>query len=504
MAITRVELPTIAELAADYCEDMRRLKIRAGIANPNVAPGSETAMTGEATASVAFQLHAEIAATQDATMEDSANGDDLIRLAKIKRDMDPRLGAGAQGNVTVSCTGAVTYPKDLECKAADGLRYKVVTSMARTNGQPLPVTGIDTGKRTDKLPGAVMTWSSPPAGSATTAVVDASGLNNGIDPDNDARLRARLLDSIRHPGASGSWAHYVEWAEQNMAVEKAFCVPAPSGPGTVRVIYTVVADKDNLTGAYTREGSTALTAAVALNVVAQDPEHADVPTTTVADSETTLYLRIKCPLAVEDGGPGGGWIDGLSTRWPSPVAPYTTVSHLNAPPTVPTAIQVDCLDAGANPPLVDAHITIWSTSAKKFVHGQILSATLVAGNVYNLVLHEPIDTSIITTDDPISPDAESMDDYGDTIARAFGSLGPGELTTNALLLPRSARHPLATESWNSMLTSVHVGMLPIEHPEVTHVTCDVPTLPALPAPPATVNDPPGILVLGKLAIYKKN
>lgn len=503
MAITRVELPTIAGLATDWCEDVKRLKIRAGIANPNVAPGSETAVTGEATASLAFQLHAEIAATQDATMADSAVGDDLTRLAKIQRDMDPRLGAGAQGNVEVSCTGAVTYPKDLECRAADGLRYKVVTSMARTNGQPLPVIGIDTGARTNKLPAVIMTWSSPPAGSATTAVVDASGLNNGIDPDNDERLRARLLDSIRHPGASGSWAHYVEWAEANMAVEKAFCVPAPSGPGTVRVVYTITASKDNTTGAYTREGSVALTNAVALNVVAQDPEHADVVTTTVSDSAVDVNLRIKCPLAVEDGGPGGGWLDGLSKRWPDPVSPYTSATRLNAAPTTPTVIQVDIL-AGGSVPKLDAHIAIWSNSAKKFVHARVLSNSFVGGTTYTLTLYEPIDTSILTTDDAISPDSESLDDYGATLAAQFGSLGPGELTTDALLLPRSARHPITTESWNSMFTSVHVGALSIEHPEITHVTCDLPTLPAMPGAAATVNDPPGILVLGRLAIYKKN
>lgn len=504
MAITRVELPTIAELAADYCEDMRRLKIRAGIANPNVAPGSETAMTGEATASVAFQCHAEIAATQDATMEDSAVGDDLIRLAKIKRDMDPRLGAGAQGNVTVSCTGAVVYPVNLEGRTADGLRYRVVTSMARTNGQPLPVIGIDTGTRTNKLAGAVMTWSSPPAGSATTAVVDPSGLNNGIDPDNDSRLRARLLDAIRHPGASGSWAHYAQWAEEDMAVEKAFIYCAPSGPGTVRVAYTIAADKDNLTGAYTREGSVALTNAVALNVVANDPEHADVLTTTVQDTEIDVNLRIKCPLAIEDGGSGGGWLDGVSTRWPAPVSPYTVASHLNAAPTTPTVIQVDCVNAGTNPPLADAHIAIWSNSAKKFVHARILTVTFVAGNVYNLDLYEPIDTSIVTTDDVISPDSDSLDDYGETLAQQFGALGPGELTTTAALLPRSARHPSTSEDWNSMFTSVHVGALSIEHPEITHVTCDLPTLPSMPTAPATVNDAPKILVLGRLAIYKKN
>jgi uncharacterized phage protein gp47/JayE len=503
MAITRVTLPTIAQLADQYKEDVRRLKIRAVISNPNVAPGSETAIKAEAAASLAFQLYAQIAATQDATMPDTAIGDDLARLALVWRGMNPSLGAGAQGYVVADCVGVVVYPKDLECRSVDGLRYKVVSSTAAVAGTLIPVIGIDTGKRTDKAAATVMTWSSPPAGSNTTAVVGPSGLTNGTDPDDDARLRARFTSSLRHPGASGSWAHYVEWAEANAAVEKAYCYPAIQGPSTVHVAYTVVADRDNLTGAYTREGSVALTGAVALAVVGSDPEHADVTTTTVADENVDVVLKATLPLPIWDGGPGGGWLDGdtgTGPHWPAcwTAAPYATAITAI---TSQTLINVNVLDA-SNIPLVDAQIAFWSNTDKEFVHAKVKTVTLVAGTTYTIELYSAIDTSKLAVGDYVSPDAENLDDYGETIAAQFGGLGPGEKTSSANLLPRSYRHPLPSEEWPSQFTSTHVGKLSIEHPEITHISVMTPSLPKAPTVAAAVTDPPNILVLGKLAIYK--
>lgn len=499
MAETRMTLPTLEQLRDAYINDVRRLKVRAGIVRPNVAEGSETWVRGEAVAATALTIMAREVALQDATMPDSATGDDLTRLAMVWRGIERSNGAGASGNVTASCTGTVVYSIGQQCTSQDGLRYEVTTTTIATTGTAIPVRAIDTGSRTDKAAGTVLTWSSPPIGSDTTCVVGASGLTNGADADTDAKLRQRLQDALRHPAASGSWSHYAQWAEEaSAAVEKAFVYCAPQGPGTVHVAVTVEADADN---AYTREANATLLNEVALAIVAESPEHADVLTTTVTDVDTTVVLRITAPEHRADGGLGGGWVDPVAFRWPNYYSSggyYAT--RLTVAPSIGTVIRVDVLDP-LNLPIAESHIAIWSTSQKKFYHSRVKSSTNVAGNVYDVVLYDAIDTTAIASGDYVSPDLERIDDYGALLASVFAGLGPGELTSSASLLPRAYRHPLQQEAWNSSFTSVHVGKLSIDYPEVTHVSVITPSLPASPAVASAVTNPPNILVLGKFAIY---
>ncbi|MFA4900977.1 MAG: baseplate J/gp47 family protein [Brevundimonas sp.] len=498
MAITRYEPPSIADLRDRACNDVRRGKQLVGIAKPNVAPGSEVWVRFDALSSLVFELHAKNAALQDATMPDKATGDDLLRLCAI-RGILPSKGAGAQGNGIADCIGYCTYPANLECTDQAGIRYTVVSSVYATAGDPIPLVGADVGKRTDKPVGTVLTWTSPPAGSAATVKVGPGGLTNGTDADNDSSMRRKLYDRLRHPGQSGSWAHYVQWAEGNAGVEKAFDFPALRGPSTTDVAITIAADKDNLTGAYTREAPAALINAVALLIVNADPEHVDVATTGVVDQEVAVGLKLSLPASIGDGGNGGGWVDEIALRWPRY---YAAAAYLTAAPSSSTLVRVDVTNA-ANIPIAEASIALWSNSAKRFEHSRVVSSALVAGTTYDITLYDPIDTSILATNDVVSPDCEKMDDYGETIAGVFGALGPGEKAVLAGVysdsLPRCLRRPLINDSWPSSLTSKDIGQLSTVHPEISHVTCVYPTLPSTPTVPATGG--PNILVLGKLALY---
>lgn len=497
MAETRLEIPTLDELRANYCNDVKRGKIRAGVTNPNVAAGSETYLRGEATASAALQICAREVALQDATMPDKATGDDLIRLAKVQRNIDPSAGAGATGNVIASCTGIVTYVAGQQGTTSDGLRYEVVTTTLAVAGTLIPVRGVDVGKRTNKPAGTSLTWTSPPVGSSSTALVDSSGLTAGADADNDARLRQRFQDAIRHPASSGSWAHFVKWAEEASAgVEKAFCYCAPQGPGTVHVAYSVEPTADN---AYSREGSSALTNTVANNVVANCPEHADITTTTVDDYPTNVMLKLTLPAHIIDGGPGSPtWLDPIATRWPPS---YPSGGVWVSTVTSNTRLRITTVGTA---PVTASHsrIAVWSHTTKEFLHAQVKAVTTIGGGVYELELYQAIDSSAVTVGDFMSPDAENLDDYGVTLAECFKGLGPGELTASALVLPRALRHPLNTESWNASLTSKHIGQISTNHEEISHVTVSLPaSLPSTPPLPAAVTDPPKILVLGHLGLY---
>jgi len=496
MAITRTEIPSLESLRDKIVNDIRRLKIRAGITRPNVALGSESAVKAEAYASAVLELYAKVAALQDATMPDAAEGDDLARLADVLKGLKASVGAGASGNVIAACSGSVTYAVGQQCTTPDGLRYEVVITTLASNGDPVPIRGIDVGKRTDKDAATIVTWSSPPSGSDVTAIVDSGKLTGGKDADNDARLRARLQSAMRHPAASGSWADFAGWAEgASASIEKAFVYPAVQGPGTVHVAVLIPAIEDTY---YTREASASLVNTAALAIVAKNPEHADVLTTAGADEDVNVVLTLSLPAHRVDGGPGGGWLNEEATRWPANGTTPTYATRLSAAPVSGTVIRVTTYAA----PVAGAYIAIWSTSNKRFEHSRIKSATLVGGAVYELTLYTAIDTSIIASGDYVSPDAENLDDYGKTLAQTFATLGPGEKTSTAALLPRAYRHPLNTDSWNSAFTSKHIGQISILHDEVSHVGVSVPaTLPSTPTVTTSVTDPPNVLRIGLLALY---
>lgn len=495
MATTRVELPRLTDLRDRTLETIRRLKIRAGVTRPNVAPGSESYIKAEAFAAGALEVHARLAAVQDAQMADSATGEDLDRLARVLRGLVRSSGNGAGGYVKVSCTGTVTYAQGAQCTSPDGLRYEVVVTTAAVNNGLVQVRGVDVGKRTDKAADTIMTWTSPPAGSATTCTVSSGGLTDGEDAETDADLRRRLQDALRHPAASGSWADYVEWAEgATQAVEKAFAYPAYRGPGTVAVALTREAEADAY---YTRELAASFVNTAALAMVERSPEHVDMLVQTVVDESTNVVLSLTLPLHRVDGGPGGSWIDDLTGRWPSAVGTTPYATRLSVAPTSSTVIRAITYQV----PVVDAYIAIWSSTQKRFIHARVKSSAVVAGSTYDLTLHAGIDISALSSGDYISPDAEKLDDYGKAIAESFGKLGPGERTSSSNYLPRSYRRPRTYESWKHQYTSRDIGELSTKHTEIAHVAVSTPTLPATPTVPGAVTTAPNILVLGNFAVY---
>lgn len=492
MAITRTELPKLSDLRDRYTRDIYRQLYAAGVSRPNVAQGSEPYIRGEAIASTALEVLAKLAALQDATMPDSAVEDDLDRLAKVWRGLYRSLGAGASGLVVVTCTGTVVYAEGQELTAKDGTRYRVTTTTKATSGDVVQVQGIDVGKATNQAAETVLTWTSPPAGSATTCTVDSGGLAGGVNKDDDARFRQRFLDRLQHPAASGNWGDFARWAEEsNGAIQKAFVYCAPKGPGTVHV---AVACEPTSTGAYTRECNSTLLNLAARNIVKNMPCYADVTVQSVVNTGRDFIIECMLPTHRADGGLGGGWLDQASAAWP---VTNSVATYLSGDPPTSNTLRV----ATQEEPVDDAHIAVWSNTSKKFHHAKIKSHAVVSGTIYDCSLYEAIDTADLASGDYVSPDAEKMDDYGATMAATFASIGPGEKTASALLLPRSYRRPLTVQGWPSSYTSRDVGKLSLTHSEIAHVTVHAPALPSTTTAAATAGAAPKIMRLGRLAFY---
>lgn len=499
MATTRTEIPSLDELRTKYLNDVRRLKIRAGITRPNVAPGSESYIRGEAVATRALELHAEIARLQDAQMPDSAVEDDLDRLALVMRGITRGSGAGSAGYVKASVTGTVTYAQGQQLTSEDNLRFEVVVTALASNNTLVPVRCLDVGVKTNKPADTVLTWTSPPTGSATTCKVDTGGLTNAKDADSDETLRTRLQNALRYPAESGSWADYASWSESAYAgIQKAFVYPACEGPGTVHVAVAATPDASTY---YSRECNATVVNLAAQAIVAESPEHVDVTVQSVEDESQSLVLRLTLPSHAYDGGPGGGWTDHIAYRWPSAGGSTPFATRLNAAPTSDKLLAIYTYSA----PIAKSHIAIWSSSRKKFVHGYVKTSTFVSGSVYNVELYSGIDTSILQSGDYVSPDAEAIDDYGKTVAESFGTLGPGEKTTSATYLPRSYRRPRSYAEWQSKYTSAHLASLSATYPEIAHVSLasllGSPALPYSPTVPGAITTAPNVLVLGSLAFY---
>lgn len=67
-------------------------------------------------------------------------------------------------------------------------------------------------------------------------VINNSAMQGGVDIEDDAAFRARILEKIRKPITSGNVNHYIYWAKQVPGIGTARCIPCHAGAGTVKVI----------------------------------------------------------------------------------------------------------------------------------------------------------------------------------------------------------------------------------------------------------------------------
>lgn len=505
MATTTNDYPTTSSLIQQALDFIRQQLVRNGIptssAKAAVAVGGERWMTMSAFANCTTVVLANAVVKEDATMPDSATGDDLDRLAGIYGIVRSR-GAGAQGDVTVTCTGTVSFAAGTELTGNSGKRYKVVSPTTVTNGGAVSIVGIDVGKSTNAPAGTVLTWTSPPPGCATTCTVASGGLVDGKDADNDQRLRQRLLERLQKPQNGGNWSHYRKWAEDaSAAVQAAYVYPAAQGPATVHLAYTIEGSADN---AYARSGTPALTAIVAGAVVAQQPEHADVTVTTVNESELNVALKLILPEPVSTGGAGGGWIDENADRW---AIAKTGAGNVDGVVQVTAVTTADVWTVNAyNTPVAGSTIQVFSSGDRKVYVAKVVTVSGAAGN-WTITLDRAL--SSVTSGDSIFPACEQAEVYATQVLEYVATLAPGEKTSLAAVLPRAYRHPKTSDGAPSGVTTTLVARLQdargeISNAEFFYLNSLTIALPLEPSVPAAVTDPPNVWRVKRLAFYPAN
>lgn len=499
------EYPTFESLVERARAFLIRARVTRGIptstANKLLAKGGADDLLIRMVATLVTGGYGAAIALEDQQLPDTATQEHLDRICSVF-GLTRSAGSKATGSIVLDCTGTVSISSGTQLTAAtSGRTYQVTSNYASAvDGDLIAVQCTTVGTSGDLPASAVLTWTSPPSGVASTALVDTDGITGGATQDTDSSLRRKLLRLLREPQNGGSWAHVKQWIEDaDDNVEAAYVYPAAQGPATVHAAFTVAGSADN---GYQRAASSALVAAVVAAVLEDYPEHSELVLTTVAHADLTLCLRATLPEPAIAGGVGGGWVDRGSgsgvTRWPPVLGTGLPVKITSITST--SQVTVNATTA----PVIGASLDVWDSTEREFVRTRITAYSGSSG-AYVLTLDTPLPN--VTTNDYVSPAMEYAGEYARILQEQIALYGPGEKTSDATILARAYRHPRSSEESPSGVDTKILASVQTERQEVTGLRFSAIndsasfTLPVEPSVPGTVTSPPNVWRLKRLAIY---
>lgn len=485
----QIATKTAEEIREDYLRTIKQGLINLGIQEPNVSAGTLDYVRGTALGQFGALLYLNVDLKADAQMADTAQGEDLIRIAKIY-NLSLRSAGISSGNLILSSTVAtsIAVPTGSQLIDDTGLSYQVSVGGSYFNEDEIPIDSIDTGSITNLAAGSTLRWVSPPPFVSKTALVSEGGLTGGVDDETIEGLRTRVLEKIRNPPGGGNFSQLNDAAESStVSVQKAFTYPAANGPATAHVaVITAATEADK-----TRDvNSLVLSTKIAPAVQAIIPESMEILTTTVQNQTADVAIGITIPAATNasPAGQGGGWTD--ATPWPTIAAGYCRVTFVST--------TTDFTVESEGEPIPGVTQICWLSP----ITWKLYTATITGftGTAPNCLI--TIDTPFpnIAVGHYICPNAESAQDYFNSLLSAFNNLGPGQKTALAGLLPRAYRRPLVTESWPSDLNSQVLRRLTDDNDTIAAANFNYRSV-TTPSIPALITDGPYILVPGNLGFY---
>jgi uncharacterized phage protein gp47/JayE len=471
----------------------------------NVEIGSDYYRLAYAIARQLAVNEANTVVSVDDFMPDSAALDALTRWMAIV-GMAPRAAFGASGYVTITCSAPTPIAGSTTPGQGDQLVddlnqvYQVIQGGTYSNGQPVPVQALSTGSSTEHVNGDTLTWIIAPPNCSPSVTVGTTGgedgLSNGGDAEDVETARARFLRRLANPMGGGNAAQVCEVAEKAWAgVQAGFCYPAAGGPASYHV--AVVGYATNLAASNARNRDIAaaiLTGTITPYILGQLGEGSKIVVTTVANVQASIAIGLSLPAApnAQPPGPGGGWLD--AQPWPYN---FNGAGSFKCNITsVTSTTQITC-DAPSPPTAGVSRIAYLDPNTWKIFNATVISFTGSPG-AYALTLSAPL----VNVQSPgyIWPQCVNQQVYANAVLSAFASLGPGEKTASAGLLPRAFRKPLPSSSYPSSLGAAFLKALTSSGPEVSSAIWlyQSATTPAL---PGTVSDPPNIFVPYLIGFY---
>lgn len=141
------------------------------------------------------------------------------------------------GTVTITATTGTAIPEGTRLLRADGVVYHTTQTVTAAAGVAYaPVAALDPGAIANADPALSLALETPLAG-VTAIVVDSAGLVGGMDYENDASYRARILERKRNPPRGGAPSEYVQWARLLPEVTRVFVQRATPAAGSVTLLF---------------------------------------------------------------------------------------------------------------------------------------------------------------------------------------------------------------------------------------------------------------------------
>ncbi len=485
-----LQLKSVEDVRDDILRVFRvGCSVRLGI-DVSVSPDTEIYQRASAIASQIVVAMSNTAIQADQDMPDTATGAGLDRWGDVLQ-LTRNKAVGSEGQVIVSSTTTIVVATGTQLVDSAGLFYEVTVGGTFANGDTIAIDAVSTGSGTNLAEGTLLRWISIPAFSAGTAAVGTGGLTGGADVEPDEPFRARILSRLANPPGSGNAAQLAAFAEASTAnVQKAFVYPAVEGPATAHFAVTrapTTSDKNRDLNTLT------LNTVVIPYVEGLMPEHAYILGTTVANTPADIAFGLSLPPSPFSvpPGPGGGWVD--ATPWPTQASTgYCDVTGVTS--DIIFAVNAD------NAPIAKVTQISWLSPLTWTVYTAKVIAVSGAGP-WTITIDSPF--TGIATGNYIWPRATNQQNYIDAILASFAQLGPGEKTTNPLILPRGLRRPLPSQSWPAALTSFILRALSNTGSEVLDASYLYRSVsaPYAPAAPGAVSDPPNIFVPHFIGLY---
>lgn len=205
-----------------------------------LAGTGETAVRLYALAAQVYGLYEEAAWTRRQCFPQTASGEFLEHHAQL-RGLERRGAVRATGTLRFSLpqtlSQAVTVPKGTVCMTAGLVEFittQAGTLAAGSLSVDVPAQAVEPGPGGNAAAGTVRTMALAPVG--LSGCTNPAAFTGGAAEEDDDALRARVLESYRHPSSGTNAAYYALAAMEVEGVTAVSVLPKHRGLGTVDVV----------------------------------------------------------------------------------------------------------------------------------------------------------------------------------------------------------------------------------------------------------------------------
>ncbi len=218
-------IPNLSEVVSNLHEDFRnQLPNSSAVIWPNNIDISAKAFGG-----AVWELYGYICRGLDARMPDTATGQDLDRLARIK-GLTRKPASKSRGLIEFTGVDGTIIASGEIFQTLDGVQFSVTEAEEVSGGVVvLEVESVEYGKDNNVAGGTDIIVAGTIADLNASGVVGMAGIGGGADIEDDDELRVRLNQAYSSVGVAGTISYYESLALQNEGVTNAWVEGSSTG-----------------------------------------------------------------------------------------------------------------------------------------------------------------------------------------------------------------------------------------------------------------------------------